>query len=404
MAATLKFVLRRDKRRADGTCPIYLRLIERRRARYLTTGIYVDPKDWNEARQQVRRGHPLAAQINRRLENLRLEVQAALLEGKRPEQVKAELKGGTSRNLVELARRHADRLRAAGKFWAFKQQRVLIHKLEAFRSTLRLEDLTPAVVEEFARFLERRLGNGPSTIRKNLQCLHRVVRYAVQQGLLEPSRDPFLGGQVKLPPERVPYRRRLSFEEIRRLEALELPLPSPPALARDVFLLAFYGAGMRFGDVARLTIDHIRLVEGRPWLHYRMAKTGKLVEVPLPDRALEIVRRWEGPWRPAIFPILRPRDRGDEILERRRISSMNAYLNRVLKEVGRMAAIERPEEVSMHVARHTFADLARRAGDLYAVSKALGHSDLKITQRYLEGFDRQAVERLADRLWNDETP
>jgi len=402
MAATLKFVLRTDKRRADGTAPIYLRITERRRSRYLATGIYVDPKDWNEARQQVRRSHPLAAAINRRLENLALEVQAALLEGKRPEQVKAELKGGASRNLVELARRHAEELKAAGKFWAHKQQRVLIHKLEAFRPTLRLDELTPHAVEQFARFLEHRLGNGPSTVRKALQGLRRVVRYAIRQGLLEPSRDPFLGDQVKLPPERAPYRRRLSLEEIRRLEALALEPPSPLALARDVFLLAFYGAGVRFGDVARLTTECVRMEEGRPWLRYRMAKTGKHVEVPLPDRALEIIERWEGPWRPLVFPILRPHEPGDPVRERRRISSMNAYLNRMLKEVACMAAIERPEEVSMHVARHTFADLARRAGDLYAVSKALGHAHPRITERYLSSFDRQAVERLADRLWNDD--
>ena len=64
-----------------------------------------------------------------------------------------------------------------------------------------------------------------------------------------------------------------------------------------------------------------------------------------------------------------------------------------------MADIEH-EGLSTHVARHSFADYARqRTGDLYAISKSLGHGNLQTTQTYLKSFDRDAVDKLADELW-----
>ncbi|MDQ7040511.1 MAG: site-specific integrase [Rhodothermus sp.] len=397
---TVKLVLRLNRRRSDGSVPIYLRLTRNRRVRFLATGIYVRPEDWNAERQEVRRTHPLHATYNRHLRNWKLQAEKALLETGSADRAKLLLKGGGHRLLLELGQEQADRLLEAGRFWSYKQQRVLLAKLKAYQPNARLEDLTPTFVKGFQRFLER-IGNGPNTIRKNLQCLRRLWRYTVEQGLLDPAHDPFRG--VQLPKEVIPERRRLSFEDLKRLAQLELPPPpAVEALARDAFLLATYSGGVRFGDLCRLTLNNLRGLESdRCWLCYRMRKTGRLLEVPLPPVALEIIRRWDGPWRPFIFPFLRPHDLRDENAIRRRISSANAIVNQQLKRLARMAGIERPETLSMHVARHSVADLARRFGDLYTISKLLGHANVRITERYLASFDRQALEELACRLWSE---
>lgn len=42
----------------------------------------------------------------------------------------------------------------------------------------------------------------------------------------------------------------------------------------------------------------------------------------------------------------------------------------------------------MHIARHSFANIARQKKvNVYDISKALGHSSLKITESYLSKFD-----------------
>jgi site-specific recombinase XerD len=55
----------------------------------------------------------------------------------------------------------------------------------------------------------------------------------------------------------------------------------------------------------------------------------------------------------------------------------------VVKGAGRKAALG--VEISPHVLRHTFAThMVRRGADVVAVSKLLGHSDLHVTQRYVQ--------------------
>jgi site-specific recombinase XerD len=75
---------------------------------------------------------------------------------------------------------------------------------------------------------------------------------------------------------------------------------------------------------------------------------------------------------------------------KRLINSKNALANKVLKQLAEMAGIQ--TNVSFHIARHSFADYARKSNmNLYDISKALGHSDIKVTEQYLESFDNQSL-------------
>ena len=61
-----------------------------------------------------------------------------------------------------------------------------------------------------------------------------------------------------------------------------------------------------------------------------------------------------------------------------------------------------PDGLSMHVSRHSFADYARRkSGNLYAISKSLGHKNLNETDGYLKELDQDAVDGLATALWSN---
>jgi len=394
-----RFELRTDKTGADGAAPIYLRITHRRRLWRIATDVRIPPEAWNDRKQEVRRSHPLARAINARLKDLLIEAQRLALEHpNNPEAVRAALKGARG-DVLEFAHKHAETLRRQEAYWEFRKYFTLAQKLEAcFGRTLEWRDLDAAALERFERFLATKLGNGPATIAKELQRLRRLVRLAIRRGELEASQDPFL--RYERPKAGRPFRRRLTLEEIRRLKALELPEDAPLALYRDVFLFAIYAGGMRFGDVCTLRREVNLGPDG--WLRYDMMKTGTRVELPLPPPALEIVRRWERERSPFVFPLLEPGDDANPLRLRRRIASKNAIANRAIKEACRLAGIARPEEVSMHVARHTFADLSRRAsGDVFAVSRALGHRDLATTQRYLSELDRDAVARLIETVWGD---
>ena len=124
-----------------------------------------------------------------------------------------------------------------------------------------------------------------------------------------------------------------------------------------------------------------------------------MVSIPLPEPALAIVEAYSKSEREYLFPFLKAGDEANSVKLRRRISSRNVVVNQNLKKLAKIAEIE-DEGLSFHVARHSFADYARRqSGDLYAVSKSLGHASLQVTQNNLNSFDKDAVDKLANDIW-----
>ena len=391
--ASVKLVLRENKKKKDGTAPIWIRVTANRKSRYLSTKIYIEPKYWNPKKQQVRSSHPIAPTLNASLKEAMLRVQKEALDAPSATAVKASVKGGGG-SFSGYFEQYIEGLNTQDRLWEWKKYRVTLKKLRAcLGNEIHWKDLDKQAVSNFEQCLREKYGNSVNTIRSELKRFRRVIKQGIKEGVVKPDVDPFL---VYNRPKAEPVnRRKLSIEEIRALEDLDLEAGSPLCLARDAFLLSFYGGGVRFGDICRLRREHIK--EGR--LEYRMMKTGSMVSMPLPEPALTIVEAYSENEREYLFPFLRDGDEANSVKLRRRISSRNVVVNQNLKKLAKLAGIE-AEGLSFHVARHSFADYARRqSGDLYAVSKSLGHTSLQVTQNYLRSFDKDAIEKLVSQLW-----
>ncbi len=394
--ATVKLVLRKHKRKADGTAPVWLRITANRKSRYLSTGIYLEPRHWNETKQRVRAAHPIAPALNARLQDLLLQASRQALDTPSADAVKTSLNGAGG-SLTSYFEGFIDDLDTAGRFWDWKKYRVTLGKLTGcFRASICWDDLDRKALIQFERYLRETCSNNPNTVRKELQRLRRVIRLALRDGALKPEQDPFL--TYERPSGKKTDRRKLSMEEISQLESAELEAGTWQRYARDAWVFSFYAGGMRFGDVCCLKVESVQ--NGR--VEYHMLKTGTPVSVPLPERAWQIVHPYVEGKEPGefVFPFLRRGDDADPVRLRRRISSKNALANRYVKQAAERAGLDNAKSISMHIARHSFADYARtKSGNLYAISKTLGHSSLQITQAYLKSFDQDAVDRLADELW-----
>jgi integrase len=402
--ASVKLVIRDQKARADGTCPIYIRVTSGRKTRYTATGVYVKPRLWNETRQEVRATHELATSMNERLQTLANEARTLALRTPSADAVKAGL-DGSGGSLTGYFERFIADLDRKGALWEWKKYRVTLGKLQAcLGSELSWGDVDRAALVRFERYLrqqtDEKKANGPNTVRKELARLRRVYRQALRDGEIRPAEDPFL--TYERPRGQRVERRKLTLEEVEKLAALGaargLAAGSFEEIVRDAFVFQFYAAGMRFSDVACLRASDV--TDGR--VTYRMLKTGTPVSIPLPPPALAIAAEYAataGERGGYLFPLLRAGDDRDGVHLRQRISSRNAQANEALKRLAALAEIE-AAGLSTHVARHSYADYARRAGgDLYAISKSLGHGNLATTEVYLKALDRDAVDRLAGQLW-----
>ena len=134
-----------------------------------------------------------------------------------------------------------------------------------------------------------------------------------------------------------------------------------------------------------------------------MGKTKQFRRLKLVKQAqqiLDIYRDDSNQLSDFIFPFLKNDvDYSNSKYLSKQISSKTTILNKHLRELSKNTGIDK--KISTHIARHSFADMARKKGmKLYDISKALGHSSLSITERYLENFDDDSLDNAMENLFD----
>ena len=413
--AAYRPVLWKHKRQSDGHCPIWLRFEGGGRTLYASLGVNIHPRHWNEKRAEVRKGHPQSEGINSliqaRLSCVEAERLRLLREG---EPVTAEaLKAAVAPAdntvkscFLDYAREKLVEVERRGNISRVKKEGTVMNKLEAFAgSPLPFERITPAFLRIYESHLIEKLGNKASTVQSNVGIIRAHYRRAVREEIIPRELDPFV---VYQPPRaEKPHRHKLTADELARIEKLRLgqsgPSASLIARVRDAFLFSVYCAGVRFGDMATMKVGNITEetdAEGntRLRLSYRMSKTKKRATLRLIPQAERIARAYmtdeDGREKGSddfLLPMLQRYDLSTPRKRLNAISAQNTLHNKYLKMIAEKAEVK--GILSFHVSRHSFADLARKRGwGVYEISKALAHSGLAITERYLAGFDDELVD------------
>ena len=269
-------------------------------------------------------------------------------------------------------------------YWEPNQESALKVFAEFHSNPLPFADLDNKLLGKFERW---RLGKGRSktTIAKELSGIRAVLNAAVRDKLLGYADNPFNSYVIK----RAKSEDRLAFTwtEIDMIEE-DNPANAQEVVSRDVFMFQFYAGGRRVNEILTLTWKDI----GTDIFTYLELKHGKRVRVSreLSDELLAILARYEYR-RDAgflyVFPVYQDNaDMTVKVVLTGAVSDINEGLYRIAKRLGLPS-------FSSHVARHSWAELARKAKiDLYAISKNLGHSKLAVTEDYMAGFDLVAVE------------
>jgi integrase/recombinase XerD len=381
-----------NKAKKDGSFPLFLRLTQNRKLKRIYIGFDIPAKDWNPNKQEVRRSNPFHTQINQAIESRKAEAFTLKSETKElsTSQMVENLKGKVSDSFFE----YADGLLSKMPYNTAKNNRSVFNKLRDFLKgqDLLFSQINVQLLRDFEDYLKQ-IGNNQTTVSMAFNKVRAVVNYAVEVGKLERKENPFLGFKIK---EGKPERIRLTEDELEAFRTVVLPEGSLIWHTRNYWLFAYYGAGIRFSDVATLQRKNIQ----NSRLSYVMRKTKNKVSqshsIQLPRQAEEILALYPiGQGRPEdyIFPILNTQrvfDTEDDLLKE--ISRKNALINKYLKQICFKANI--PKDVSFHSARHTFADLGRRkVKDVYAISKLLRHSKISMTEKYLSEFDTETTDK-----------
>jgi site-specific recombinase, phage integrase family len=271
-----------------------------------------------------------------------------------------------SPSFLAFARERAQMIYDNGGWRNWRKYCGLINKLEAFLKKRRMADITVAdmtveLLTRFDNFLhkwenEREPGKllHPNTIEVQFNILRTLVHRAIEVGIMEASRDPFLVFKYKGVKT---VKEKLDDSEMERIINLELEEDSLIWHCKNYFLFSYYCAGIRAADLIQLRWGN---VTGSGRLHYQMGKNHKERDLLLVGQAVEILRHYHREDAKAtdyIFPLLSndaeyaeyvtqaDKDRMKPELRHKMyqdVSSKNALINKYLKKIAEKAEIAKP--------------------------------------------------------------
>jgi integrase len=224
--------------------------------------------------------------------------------------------------------------------------------------------------------------------------IRSVFSQAIKASVTDRKYYPFGPGKIRIKfPESIKI--GLSPEEVKLLEDVELQKGSFENHARNLWLFAFYFAGMRVSDVLRLRWSDIQ----NQRLHYAMGKNTKPGSLKLPEKALAILSQYQFQKTgkdDLIFPDLkRLENLDDKFIVQRTIAFTASRIDKFLnKHVAPKAKIDKP--LTMHIARHTFGNISGDRIPIQMLQKLYRHSSVTTTIGYQANFIHKDADEALD--------
>lgn len=389
-------------RKVDGLYAIMIRITKDRKIKRVSTGLFVKKSDWNCDKKEVRKLNKdseimnafLQKKINEiSIENINSQVRNKNLSiNALQKKMKGDAGGG---DFYEYAEKLISQKSNSGTRRVYE---TIVNKLKQFRRSLDFSDIDRSFLSEYEKFLKETMKNNTNTVHKNMSTVRTIYYQAIKDDMIEGRNNPFLFVSLK---KQRGKRSKLTFAEMKMIENVELPEGSVIFHARNFFVMQYYLLGMRVADMLMMRWENV--VDNR--IDYVASKTQKPMSVKIHTRAqaiLDYYKKAKPKRNEYIFPFATKYVFRDHDEYRRHIESKTSQVNNKLKEIAKKLGIEKA--ISTHVSRHSFAENARikSGNNIYAISKALGHSNISITENYFSQGTRADTDRITKVLFGSD--
>lgn len=332
-----------------------------RKQKYFSTGIKVTRKQWKGERIV---GHPDAGVLNQRLSIMKQKAQKIVTVACGEDvfdfnSVTSLFKGETAEEIdfpTYCEQRTAKRRvceNTKGRY------RVFTRFLRSWGGIRSFADITVAKVRAMDEYLHAK-GLGQGTVYNYHKYLKLFIGDAVIDGYVQESpyrRLPFKIGRGDK--QFVDCLTVEQFEAVRSLKVATAHLTR----VRDLFLFQCY-TGLAYSDLMAFSFEDCELIDGKYFYHNKRKKTDVDFVLQLLSPAVDLLEKYKYK-----LPKL-----------------SNQKYNDYLKAIGAMVGIE---NLHSHMGRATAATMFLSKGmPINVVSRVLGHTNLKQTQRYARTLSR----------------
>ncbi|MEY3498668.1 MAG: hypothetical protein RL308_337 [Bacteroidota bacterium] len=387
--SSISVLLKKNKQTTSGLYPLYLRIIKDRKAKFISLSIKIEENQWDKLNQKVKKNHPNSNRVNTLISKKIAEAEAETLDMVIEGRVLntnsfQEVKGKAKTDFFSFAKQYVDSFENRGKIGTYKRAKYTIEKLKEYYGTHKLQfnEITVTFLKNYEEYLSGVLKNKVNTIQSNFKIIRTILNNAVNEDLMKRDKNPFYKYKIKSEQTNRAY---LTEKELIAMENLELEKDSNIYNHRNMYIFSAYVGGLRISDMLTLKWENF---DGTH-ITIKILKTGSTVSIKVPQKGLEILELYKqkvagGKVKPGefIFPVLTSSYYSlDPASAHNALSSSTAYINKNLKEIAKLAEIDK--SISYHTSRNTFGTRALRKGmRIEYVSKLMGHATIKETQIY----------------------
>lgn len=382
--------------------PVKLRITNDRRSKYMETGIELSKENYLKLSSSHR-----SKELNEIKEKLvELEAKAnSIIKNLQPfnfpvfeEKFKQKTYDATF--LETLYTELINKFKGQGRIGTADNYQRSINSLHSFKKNLRFEDVNDDFLYRYEQWMLAK-GRSITTVGIYGRCLRAIFNEAIHRKLISRDYYPFGRRNYQLPVGKN-VKKALSLPDIGKIYFYQPKQDKGiDAKGKAFWLFSYFANGMNMKDIALLKFKNI----SGEFLSFERAKTircnrsnPKIISVYINDEIKSIITKWSN-WDKNkdnyVFPILKPSL--TPLQQRDRIKEFTRDVNDGIKIITAAEGIE--THVTTYSARHSFSTVLKRAGaSIEFISEALGHTDVKTTESYLDSFENEMKKEFSNSL------
>lgn len=385
------------RKRKDGTSTVKLQILHNRMKKLYSTGYNMSVDEYKNLCSQ----RPNAAMREKKkfIFGYLRRAYDIIMEFERFSFDEFDKKYNSKRknsNIITYFKGYIEQLEEESRFSSASSYTSAMSKLLVFKGSstksIYFSDIDVSFLKKFEKWMIDR-DTSISTVGIYCRNIRSLFNQAIRNG--DASRDNYPFGSISHGLYPIPQTRNikksLSRSDLKKILNYKPEFESTLHRYLDMWIFSYLCNGMNPRDIARL--KNRDLVDSNT-IHFYRSKTAssnrssKPIAVSLLDRSKGIIDRWRVKGagdNDYLFDVLT----GDESpeVEHKRIKQFIKQINKYVEIIGRRLEID--SKITTISARHSFATVLKRSGTTGAqyISEALGHSNLKTTESYLDSFE-----------------
>ena len=387
----------------DSQYQICLILYFKGKSRYIPLGVYIEKLHWDKENERIlptAKMEPNTSWYNDRILQRKIEAKKILTSLDASDQLPSLTLNDLIKRIekkesktpffdylddqIKFLRDH----KKEGTAVAYEATKKFIKNYDPDRNNLHFDDITYNYLKTVEHKYMAKTGNSFNGLSSHLRTIRAVWNKAIRDGLASQERYPFKEYKIR---HNKSHKTAIGKSDMEKLKEHRVEPNTVSWHGRNAYFFSFYCRGMNLSDIAKLRLSNIR----NERIDYKRSKNAKKFSIKITDKISEILGFYTSGKQPTeyIFPIIDTSNHEDTI--EKQITNFRNIINHSLKRWAKKLGID--PTLSFNTARHSWATIGNEMNvSINTISAGMGHSDIGVTQIYLDSFDNERIDDAND--------